>query len=101
MGRVQLRLLRGAVRGVRRSRRDGRVLLQGVRQAGQGQGRLSQDRQPGQHQNGSVLREEEVWLQEEIASGAFERSLSSDTFFRVCVLRNRMILKPDWGKGRL
>ena len=60
--RVQLRLVRGAVRRLRRHRRIRRVLLQRVRADGEGSRRLSQDCESGQHQDGSVLRAEEVWV---------------------------------------
>jgi len=64
--RVQLRQLPGQVRDLRRAGRVGRVLLQGVHDPGEGPGRMPEDRQPGQREDGPVLRAEEVRIQEEI-----------------------------------
>jgi hypothetical protein len=68
--RVQLRQLRGPVRRLWEPRRHGRLLLPRVRPAGEGPGRLPEDRQPGGHQDGPLLRTEEVRLQEEVAHGS-------------------------------
>ena len=54
------------MRDLRRAGRVRRVLLQGVHDSGEGPGRMPQDRQPGQREDGPVLRAEEVRLQEEI-----------------------------------
>jgi hypothetical protein len=64
--RVQLRLVPREVRHLRRCRDLRCLLLQGVHTAGEGPGWVPEDRQPGQCEDRSLLRAQEVWLQEEM-----------------------------------
>lgn len=60
---MQLRELPRTLRYLRRPWDQWRVLLQGVYAVRKGSRRVSQNREPGQCENGFILREEKVWVQ--------------------------------------